>query len=176
MKQELDELILVARLGKTVGLKGFVKLHIISDFTNQFKPNSSYFDSNLKKLTIKELNKANQTVQFFGYESVDSAKELVNIELFDTKENTKKRFKLKDGEFFYFDIIGKKIYENGCELGLVVDILDNFSQFLFKVKTNSSLVEAGFSKFFYIPYVDRYIVDINEHIVTVNAKDILENS
>lgn len=176
MKQNFDNFVLVAKLGKTIGLNGFLKIHVLSDFPNQFKPNTSYFDKNKNILTIKQINRQNQTIQIVGYESVDLAKALVNLELFDTKENTRKRFKLKDGEFFYFDVIGKEVWEGEKKLGYVNDILEISNQFLFEVNTDESLVLNGFSKMFYIPYVDRYILKIQDCIYTQNAMSILENS
>lgn len=176
MKQNFDDFVLVAKLGKTVGLNGFVKLHILSDFENQFKSGAVYYDNHQKPLTIKQINRQNQTVQIVGYESVDLAKALVNLELFDTKENTRKRFKLKNGEFFYFDVIGKEVWEGEKKLGYVNDILEISNQFLFEVNTDESLVLNGFSKMFYIPYVDRYILKIQDCIYTQNAVSILENS
>lgn len=176
MKQNSSDFVLVARLGKTIGLNGFVKIHILSDFPNQFKPNSSYFDKNQNVLTIKQINRANQTIQIFGYESVDLAKALVNCELYDTKENTKKRFKLKKDEFFYFDIIGKEIIENNVKLGKVKDIVEISNQFLFEIDTDEDLIKNGFAKVFFIPYVDRYVLQIDDFIYTKDARDILENS
>ncbi len=40
----------VAKLGKTVGLKGYVKLHNLSDFSSQFKKDATFFIKNTKEM------------------------------------------------------------------------------------------------------------------------------
>ncbi|AJC86443.1 ribosome maturation factor RimM [Campylobacter sp. RM16704] len=172
-----NNLVQVARLGKSVGLKGYVKLHNLSDFYEQFKVGAKFFDINQKIYTIKAFDKTRFLVLFEGFESVETAKTLTNIILFQTIEATKETCKLKKDEYFYFDIIGCEIFENEQKLGVVEDILENGVGFLFCIKCDDRLQTKV--KNFYIPYVDKYIqkIDIeNKKIFTQSALDILENS
>lgn len=118
----MSEFVEVALLGKTVGLKGFVRLHNRGDFPDQFKKNTVFYGMDGSKLIVKNYNCANDTIVFYGFEDVDSAKTLTNKTIYATKEETRKNCKLKKGEFFYFDIIGCEIYENNQRLGEVEDI------------------------------------------------------
>jgi len=175
----LSELIEVALLGKTVGLKGFVKLHNRGDFPNQFKKDAIFCDKNGKELVVKSYNRANDTISFYGFEDMDSAKTLTNKTIYTTKDETRKNCKLKKGEFFYFDVIGCEIYENNQKLGEVEDIDEVGANHLFLIKTDENLIAKGLEKSFYIPYIDVYIekVDVeNKKIYTKNAILILENS
>lgn len=52
-----NDLVQVAKLGKSVGLKGYVKLHNLSDFYEQFKIGAKFFDINQKIYTIKAFDK-----------------------------------------------------------------------------------------------------------------------
>ncbi|MBT0741396.1 ribosome maturation factor RimM [Campylobacter lari] len=172
-----NDLVQVAKLGKSVGLKGYVKLHNLSDFYEQFKMGAKFFDINQKIYTIKTFDKIRSLVLFEGFESVETAKTLTNITLFQTIEATKETCKLKKDEYFYFDIIGCDVIEDEQKLGVVEDILENGAGFLFCIKCDEKLQTKV--KNFYIPYVDKYIqkVDVeNKKIFTQSALDILENS
>lgn len=154
---------LVAKLGRTVGVQGFVKLHNLSDFPEQFECGASFFDKNSRVLKIKARNA--QSVLFEGFESLESAKTLVNLELFQSVEKSRASCKLNEGEFFYFDIIGLEVFENGLLLGVVKDILPAGNDLLL-IKSDESLVKKGFASEFYLPYVDFYIKSVE-----LGAKD-----
>ncbi|MFL1706059.1 ribosome maturation factor RimM [Campylobacter sp. MOP7] len=176
MKSDLVE---VGILGKSVGLKGFVRLHDKSDFPKQFKKDAKFIDKDGNELVVKSFNNANSSILFYDFEDVDLAKTLTNRTIYTTKELTRQTCKLKKDEFFYFDILGCKIYENDQNLGVVEDIEDGSANHLFYVKTGEELVQKGLAKNFYIPYINAYIekIDIQHKIIyTKNAFLILENS
>lgn len=158
-----EALVLVAKLGRTVGVQGFVRLHNISDFPEQFECGASFFDKNSRVLKIKARNA--QSVLFEGFESLESAKTLVNLELFQSVEKSRANCKLGDDEFFYFDIIGLEVFENGLLLGVVKDILPAGNDLLL-IKSDESLVKKGFASEFYLPYVDFYVKSVE-----LGAKD-----
>lgn len=158
-----EALVLVAKLGRTVGVQGFVRLHNLSDFPEQFECGASFFDKNSRVLKIKARNA--QSVLFEGFESLESAKTLVNLELFQSVEKSRASCKLGDDEFFYFDIIGLEVFENGLLLGIVKDILPAGNDLLL-IKSDKSLVKKGFASEFYLPYVDFYVKSVE-----LGAKD-----
>jgi len=64
-------------------------------------------------------------------------------------------------------------------LGVIEDIQRMADTDYLAIKTDKMLVEAGLSKSFLLPYIDRYVLnaDTEEKIVyTQDAKDILEAS
>ena len=158
-----EALVLVAKLGRTVGVQGFVRLHNLSDFPEQFECGASFFDKNSRVLKIKARNA--QSVLFEGFESLECAKTLVNLELFQSVEKSRASCKLGDDEFFYFDIIGLEVFENGLLLGIVKDILPAGNDLLL-IKSDESLVKKGFASEFYLPYVDFYVKSVE-----LGAKD-----
>lgn len=174
-----SDLLEVAVLGKSVGLKGFLKLHDKSDFPDQFKKNAKFFDKFGKEFVLKSFNRANSTALFEGYESIELAKALTNTILYSTKDATRQNCKLKKDEYFYFDIIGLEVFENGEFLGEVVDIEDGVSPYLLCVKTAQNLKDSGLAKEFFIPYLDNFVqkVQLDEKKILVkNAKAILQSS
>ncbi|MFT2637891.1 ribosome maturation factor RimM, partial [Helicobacter pylori] len=104
---------------------------------------------------------------------------LTNLGLFMSEAESKKLCVLKDGEFFYCDLVGLSVVEENEILGKVIEI-QRISQIdYFLVETARSLVEKGLAKIFLIPYRDFYIKEIllqDQKITTNNAKTLLENS
>lgn len=171
-----SENVLVAKLGRTIGIKGFVRLHNLSDFPEQFKRGASFFDEKGRVYTIKTRNA--DSVLFEGFEGIENAKNLVNLSLYQSVEQSRKVCKLKKGEFFYFDIIGLKVLENGALIGVVKDIIEVGAHHLLYVSTDESLIKEGKAKEFYVPYVSHYVekVSVDEgEIHTQNALTLLQS-
>ena len=169
---------LIAQIGRTIGLWGDLKFHLHTDFPEQFKVGNTY-KSNRGDLTIADINFTRGIIRFTGYESIDSAKKLTNTKLFANEEQTKENCELGAGQHFWFDVIGCTVKQDDEVLGLVEDIQRMADTDYLSVKTDDKLVEAGLSKNFLLPYIERYIVkvDTEEKIVyTKDAKDILEAS
>ncbi len=178
MKREKN-LIEVAVIGRSVGLRGEQKLHLLTDFPEQFKKGAVFVTKDGEELTIERFNPSRSLVKFTSCKNVDDTKKYINKKLYATLEDTRKNCDLKEGEFFWFDIIGSKVKENDKVLGVVKDIERISSNDYLIVKTDDSLVGNGLPKIFYIPYIDQYIdrFDEKEKIVyTKNAYSILENS
>ncbi|MDX3958849.1 ribosome maturation factor RimM [Aliarcobacter skirrowii] len=176
----MNNKVYVAKLGKAVGLKGHLRLFIDSDFPEQFKKGSTFLTNKNFQLTISEYLKDRDLVSFEGYSDMESAKKLTNTELYTTIEQTKEFCKLKDNEFFWFDLISCEVYEDNLKLGVVSDVHRFPLNDYLEVKTDSQLVEKGLPKIFLIPHIfETFIqrVDIeNKKIFAINAFDILENS
>lgn len=169
---------LIAQVGRTIGLWGDLKFHIYTDFPEQFKTGTT-LKSNRGELTIAEVNEKRGTIRFAGYESVDAAKKLTNAKIFADETQTRKNCDLKEGEHFWFDIIGCIVKQDDEILGQVIDIQRMADTDYLAIKTEERLVKAGLSKHFLLPYIERYIIyaDTDAKIITTqDAKDILEAS
>jgi 16S rRNA processing protein RimM len=168
----------IAQIGRTVGLAGDLKLHLHTDFPEQFKAGSK-FESDRGELEVVSYNKSREIIRFRGYESMESAKKLTNAKIYASEEQTKEICALKDGEYFWFDIINCKVIENGEVLGIVRDIERLAVNDFLEIDTVAELMQAGMPKSFLIPYIPRYIisVDVNSKEIQVcDAKSILETS
>lgn len=172
--------IYVAKLGKTVGLKGHLKLHIDSDFPEQFKKDAVFISNRKVTLKVVEYNSKRDIVLFENYEDIDLAKKLINQELFASPEQTRENCDLKDNEFFWFDLIGCTVHENDLKLGLVKDIHRYPISDYLEIKTDESLVSKDLPETFLLPHIfDTYIINVNIKDKEINVKDaysILENS
>ena len=175
---ELGEKIAIATLGKTVGLKGEMKIHLDTDFPEQFKPKTT-FSTNRGLLTVKRYDPIRGLISFEGYQNSTEAAKLVNQTLYTTLEESRKHCNIEDGELFWFDVIGMKVFQQGELLGEVTHIERMAGTDMVIVSTDPSLVKQGLAKTFLIPYNDRYIVDaqVDACLLNVqNAKEILEAS
>jgi len=169
---------LIAQIGRTIGLWGDLKFHLHTDFPEQFKVGNTY-KSNRGDLTIADINFKRGIIRFTGYESIDSAKKLTNTKLFANEKQTKENCDLNEGQHFWFDIIGCVVKQDEELLGVIEDIQRMADTDYLSIKTDDALVEAGLSRNFLLPYIERYIIkaDTEEKIVyTQDAKDILEAS
>jgi 16S rRNA processing protein RimM len=168
----------IAQLGRTIGLWGDLKLNLHTDFPEQFKI-GRIFKSDRGELSVSDVNFNKGTIRFVGYESIDSAKKLTNTKLYSDHQETKEKCDLKEGQHFWFDIIGSEVLQDDDVLGTVSEIQRMVDTDYLFIQTEESLVEAGAAKNFLLPYIDRYIVktDIeNKKVYTKDAKDILEAS
>lgn len=129
-------------------------------------------------------------IEFEGITSADSAKQLVNAKIYATKTQSREHCKLKKDEYFYFDIIGLDIIEDGENLGIVRDIerIGNVDYFIVEVADNLASNIAAKStqhkldkskniakstnlttksakkqkkpKTFLVPYIDRFVLEV----------------
>ena len=169
---------LIAQIGRTIGLWGDLKFHLHTDFPEQFKVGNTY-KSNRGDLTIADINFTRGIVKFRGYESIDSAKKLTNVKLFANIDQTKENCDLKEGQHFWFDIIGCTVKQDALVLGKVKDIQRMGDTDYLAIDTDKELIDAGLPKNFLLPYIERYVInaDVEEKIVyTKDAKDILKAS
>ena len=179
MLKRSNNLLHIATIGKVVGLKGDMKLHIQSDFPEQFKKGVSFPVDENETLTISEVNHERGLVKFVGYTSPQDAKKLTNKKLYTTIERTRKECRLNEGEYFWFDIEGCVVVEDGKVLGIVEEIDRIAETNYLNVITDEILLKEGYSKSFLIPFKKPFKVDIDikEKVIRVNgAIDILEAS
>ena len=172
--------IYVAKLGKTVGLQGHLRLFIDSDFPEQFKKGAVFKTNRKLELKVAEYNTSRELIKFENFDDLDTAKKLTNQELYSTIEQTKENCKLKKNEFFWFDLISCNVYENDLLLGKVKEIQRYPLNDYLEIETSSELVEKGHPKVFLIPHIfDKYVLNININDKKIEVKDsliILENS
>lgn len=179
MSKQSSELLHIALIGKTVGLKGDLKLHVKSDFPEQFVKGASFFINANQTLTISDIDLERGIVRFTGYHSPEEAKKLTNKSLYTTIERTRQECRLEEGEYFWFDLQGCTLIEEGKVLGVVSEVERILITNYLVVKTDEALVEQGSAKSFLLPFNKPFIIatDIQSKQITVSgAIDILEAS
>ncbi len=152
----------VAKIGKTTGLKGWLKLHLLTDFPEQFKKNIS-FESDKLDLTIENFDKKRNIVKFLNYDDVEEAKKLTNRMLYTSLEESRENCNLKEDEYFWFDIMDCEIIENEKLLGIVQDInrINDINYLV--IETSQDLIKEN------LP--NRFLLDFRRHKTEVDIKD-----
>jgi len=166
----------IAKIGKTYGIKGWQKIHLLTDFPEQFKKNKT-FPSDKTDLTIEKIDLKRGLVKFKGVDTPEDAKKLTNRMLYSTEEQTKEDIKLKENEYFWFDIIGCDVYEDGEFLGRVKEIERANEADYLVINTNPELIEKKYPKRFLIDF-KRHVKDVdveNKKIEADGAKVLLES-
>lgn len=182
---EPHELIEVAKLGKSMGVHGALKCHLLTDFPEIFQKGvkffaifSSPYEKITHPLTLQTFDPQRHLITFEEITSMEAAKSLTNFILHSTLEDTRKHCALGKEEFFWFDIIGCKVSEAGILLGEVREIQRIGTTDYLLVRTDSTLQKsASLAKEFLIPYIAPFIKDTDleaKTIYTQNAKALLE--
>jgi 16S rRNA processing protein RimM len=173
-----SEVLTIATIGKNVGLKGELKLHLHTDFVEQFQKGSTFVLKNQNVLKIQSFNLARGVVKFVGYDSREATQKLINQKLFTTQEDSRESCSLGEKEYFWFDIFGCEVYEDEKLLGVVKDIQRLTACDYLEITTDEALVKEEKAKSFLIPYVKEvYIqnVDIEDKKIEVqNSLELLE--
>ena len=175
------DLVYVAKFGRAIGLKGYLKLIIESDFPEQFsQKNISFYLEDLSTVIIEDYNKNQSSVKIQNISTPEDAKKYTNKSLFTTEEETRKNCKLKDDEFFWFELEGLEVFEDNVKVGLVKEVLRFSNMTYLSVLSDKALTDKKLSAEFLIPYIlDDYIEKVdtkNKKILVKKAMLLLENS
>ncbi len=178
-KQYKEQLLHIATIGKTVGIKGDMKFHIKCDFPEQFYDGASFFTNLNKNITLSDVDLDRGLIKIDGIYNIEDAKKFTNVKLFTTRAETRKNCHLDDGEYFWFDLEDCKVFEDGKFLGVVNEVERIAITNYLSIKTSDELVKSGSAKSFLVPFQEpfRVSVDIDKKIITLDgAMDILEAS
>lgn len=164
----------IATIGKVVALRGELKLHLQSDFSEQFKQGNKFVLTNGSTIEIEYFNQAKSLVKFVGFNSREDASKLTNQKLFTSIEGTRENCPLEEGEFYWFDMIGAEVKDDELFLGIVEEIERIGAVDYLVVKTSDELVKKELPNKFYIPYIDVYIVSFDKENKTITSKGTYE--
>jgi 16S rRNA processing protein RimM len=174
-----EPLLHIATIGKTVGIKGDMKLHIKSDFPEQFKAGASFLINKRDSVVLTDVNLERGLVKINAISNPQDAKKFTNAKLYTTYEETRKNCLLNKGEYFFFDLEDCDVYEDGKRLGRVKEIERiNVINYL-SIITDVVLVENGLPKSFLVPFIEPFKVSVDidaKRIELRGAMDILEAS
>lgn len=154
------EYIEIGKIINTHGIKGELKIDSYSDFDDlRFaKGNKIYMEdgNDVKEFEISSyrIHKGYVLITLAGYANINLVEGYKGRYLYMDAND---RQELEDGEFYVDELIGMDVAdENNNNIGKVVDVEPtNGAQ-------NNIRVEMLDGKSFLVPYVDAFIIDINE--------------
>jgi 16S rRNA processing protein RimM len=122
-----DDLIVVAHVVKTRGLRGEVVADLLTDFPDRFEKLKSLIgissSDDKRSLQIEEqwFHGNRLVVKFAGFDSIDQAKELVNYDLAVPADD---RVELPNDTFYEWELVGSRVTTiDGKEIGNVKEIM-----------------------------------------------------
>lgn len=207
-----SDMVVVGRFGRSVGLKGGIRITILTDFPEILLSGNVFYvaytdslsllkydatgksssHSNISRandtivqnkgvlitsiynpthtkdlkaylpLTLKYLHTSKNVAEFQELTRREEAEILCNMFFYSTIDDTRELCALDEDEFFYFDIIGMHVVEDGVEIGIVKEIQEIANTHYFVL-----------DKHFLIPYIDRYVLSIDldkRQIITKDAR------
>jgi len=150
-----NDLVHVGTFGQPQGLKGDIKINILTSSLESFKILKNYFTEDGKTIfyftTLRKVGKKN-IASLKGCEDRNAALEYKGINIFSSKENF---LTISEDEYYVIDLIGCDVFNvEKKSLGTVVDI-KNFGA--------GDLIEitSGSNKNIYIPMNDDNLTSVN---------------
>ena len=156
----MDKLI-VGHIVNTFGIKGELKVEIVTDFASErFKfGNKFYVDNLCLKLKSVRYHKGFALLAFSDYEDINLVEQFKGKDLLISKDDIKP---LDDGYYFY-QLVDLDVYDNDNLIGKVTDIESYPANNVLRVKTKDKDV--------LIPYVPAFIknVDLENKQISINV-------
>ncbi|MDD3923599.1 MAG: ribosome maturation factor RimM [Erysipelotrichaceae bacterium] len=149
------ELVRVGKIINTFGIKGEVKVHIITDFPDQrFQSGNRLYlndSQGIRSLVIENVryHKDNALILFEDINDINQVLNLKGLDLFVDKDQIQEL----DNGHYSNDLIGLNVYEGDEMIGEVIDVEFYPAHSILKVKTKDKLIR--------IPYVDAFIKDVD---------------
>ncbi len=162
--------ILIGRIVKTSGIKGYVKIHMFTDNPTDVNDFPKLFDDNKREYKVERIISAKGstvTLKLSGIESINEAQKLVGTDLFIDRSDLEE---LDDNSYYYSDLIGLDIYfEDETKYGTIVDIVNYGASDIVEIK------EIGTGKLVMYPFTEEFIkkVDFNEKKIVLRRVEII---
>jgi 16S rRNA processing protein RimM len=153
----MEELVAIARIVRTRGLKGEVVAELLTDFPDRFESLETITavspEGDRSELNIEKFWFQNDRIilKFSGYDDVDSSEELRDLEICVPESET---VELEAGEFFDWQLKGCIVEDlQGERIGEVLELM--------RTGGTEILVVGGPSKEYLIPFAESICVDVD---------------
>ncbi|MDY3006791.1 16S rRNA processing protein RimM [Anaerococcus sp. AGMB00486] len=157
--------ITVAEIINTHGIRGNLKIKSYSDNENRFNKDSKLFlDDEEVVIESSFKHKGSIIIKLKNYDDINEVEKFIGHELTIDENDLED---LNNGEYYLFDLIGLRVYENGEKIGSVVDVITG-------VYPNDIYVIEKNGKEVYFPALNATIKNIdleNKKIEVENFKD-----
>ncbi len=167
----MSEKILTARLLKTRGLRGEVKIEMMDDRTGRFRAGLSVFTDQGDRLTVETFRQQGKFgfLRFQEIRSIEEAQPFVGKNLYCLEEDLPA---LPEDVYYVKDLMGLTVVdEAGKLLGVIAEVMETGANDVYLIRK-----EDGHS--FMLPAVKEFIrsVDLIQHRMVVHLIDGIEES
>ena len=154
---------LVGKIVGTHGIKGELKVLSDTSFDRFKKGNAIYIDNGKEKLIVNSsrVHKGMHLITVNGYTNINDVLKYVDKEIYVPHD----RSELKEGEYYYEDLIGLTCFDSlNNEIGKVIDLQEVPQGLILEVKTKEKIV--------LIPYVKAFIKNIDLETKSIYINEI----
>lgn len=149
----------IGKIIGTFGIKGELKVFSESDFIDQRfkKGNELILKSNKSELTVKissfRIHKNNVLITINNLFNINDVEKYINYDIYTIQE-----LELDEDDYYIDDLIGLDVYnEQNILIGKVIDVISIPSNDILEVETKDKKI--------LIPFINDYIIEINDKII-----------
>lgn len=160
--------ITIARVAKVQGRIGEVLTELHTDFPERFEDRRTLYawrealdDRRLLQLEDYWPHKGGMVLKFEGVDSIEAAEPLVGAEI---QIPLGERAELEEGAFYVSDLFGCVVYEDGREIGTIVDV--NFGAGTAPLL----IVHNRDGREFMIPFVESFLKGLSPECKRIDVK------
>ena len=160
MKSSEPEFITIGQILAPWGIKGKLKVKVVTDFPQRFVPASKVY-VNQQSMTIDcaEWHKGNAIIKLNAIDSIDTAQKLNGQPIEIHRSQLKS---LPEGQYYHFQLVGLEVWTTqGEPLGTVTEILT--------AKSNDNYVVRGTLGEILIPAIEDVVksIDLDEGRIVI---------
>ena len=139
MSSQNDEYILVAKIGKPVGLKGWAKVNSFTRPEENLKKYKKFYLGKQKKIIQQEFVKKSGKTLILKFKDINSIEEIEMLKNIDLFINALDLPKLKKNEFYWKDLIGMEVISTkGDRFGKVIEMIEAGSRDVMRIKDKNN--------------------------------------
>ncbi|MCQ2604622.1 MAG: ribosome maturation factor RimM [Spirochaetia bacterium] len=167
-----QELISIGFVKTSYGVKGCMKVSSYSGETRHFKKLKMVYlrkDKVLRQFRVESVSeqKGDILLKLSGLESPEAAKIYSTWDVVVPREFAAP---LKEGEFYYCDLIGSVLLKDKTEMGTVRSVVENGASFLLEVECAEADVK-GKKKVVLVPFLEQFIGEVDAAAKTIELKE-----
>lgn len=149
----------IGKIVGTFGIKGELKVYSESDFIEERfkKGNEIILKSNKTEITVKvsscRIHKNNVLITINELYNINDVEKYISYDIYTLQE-----LELDEDEYYIDDLVGLEVYnDKNVLIGKVIDVISIPSNDILEVEKNGKKV--------LIPFINDYIVEINDKII-----------
>lgn len=156
---------LVGKVSKPQGIKGEVKVEVITSFPEHFEELSElYMDEDVNCVVAIEKTRFAKNFVYIKFKNIDSRNDAEAIRNKYLYISEKELFPLEDDEFYHHQLIGLKVFsEEGLYIGKIIDVETYPENDIISIKSDDKSIHL-------VPVVKEFIKDINIETQKVTIK------
>jgi len=158
------EFIEVAKIINFHGIKGSVKVYLLTSDIKRFKTGCDFYIDKTIKVTIKSVRALTGDLAILTFNEYSNINDILKFKNLGIFVEEKDLMELPKDEFYIYKLIGMKVYNQNSEfIGEIKEVLTTLANDVYEIDYNGKSV--------YIPAVKEFVtdVDVDNAVMKVNT-------